>query len=149
MENDPDVLWFRSRSSVSATDASALSAQARSAGAGWAGPLWVLAPRSFLGRHLVGHQRLWLREYESPAGRFRTVAPADDRAMACGGLRAAVAMLADWGRLHGVQWDLRLGNLKAQIPDGPSLAQLENAACSGAPGADPAEIARRYPDRPR
>lgn len=149
MESNRDVLWFRSRSVASASDAAFISAQSRSLPqSGWAGPLWVLTPRAFMGRHVIGHLRLYLREYEAPPGRFRTVDATDDRAMACSGLRALLAQLADWSRQRGLQWDVQLGQLRAQVPDGDALAQLDRATCAGASG-DPAAISRRYADRPK
>ncbi len=149
MESNADVLWFRSRSVASGPDAELISVQARSApGPGWAGPLWVLTPRAFRGRHVIGHLRLYLREYEAPPGRFRTVDAADDRAMACSGLRAMLSQLADWNRQRGLEWDVQLGQMRAQVPDGDGLAQLERATCAGVSG-DPAGIARRYADRPK
>jgi hypothetical protein len=149
MESNPDVIWFRSRSVVSVDNAAWISAQSRSTNEGrWAGPLWVMTPRAFMGRHVIGHVRLYLREYEAPPGRFRTVDASDDRAMACSGLRAMLSQLADWNRQRGLQWDVQLGQLRAQVPDGDGIAQLERATCAGASG-DPAGIARRYADRPK
>src|SRR5260370_28640031 len=138
MESNPEVLWFRSRSVASGNDAAFISAQSRSApGLGWAGPLWVLTPRALMGRHVIGHLRLYLREYEAPPGRFRTVDAADDHAMACSGLRAMLSQLADWNRQRGLHWDVQLGQLRAQVPDGDGLAQLERATCAGASGDPP------------
>jgi hypothetical protein len=142
MESDPETLWFRSRAVVSPADAEWVVAQARSGPRRpWAGPVWVLTPHAFRGRHIVGHQRLFLRDYETSAGQFRSVDAEDNRAMACRELRTTLSALERWSRERKLEWDLQLGKLRES-------GAIERAICAGASAAT-AEIERRYPDRPR
>src|SRR4051812_49110206 len=83
MENNPDVLWFRARGVVPPATAEQIVKEAAARRDVWAGPMYVMSPSAFRGRHLLGHQRLFLREYEPASGRFRAVNAADDRIMAC------------------------------------------------------------------
>lgn len=100
-----------------------------------------LTPHAFRGRHIIGHQRLFLRDYETSSGQFRSVDAGDDRAMACRELRAALSTLAQWGHERGLEWDLQLGKLRES-------GAINRAICAGASAAT-GEIERRYPDRPR
>jgi hypothetical protein len=145
--SDPEVLWIRGRDVVSAATARQVVQEAAEHENTWAGPLYVLSPAAFRGKHLVGHQRLFLREYESTPGRFRTVDKADDRAMACATLRRTVELLSAWSRRFDTAWDVQLGPVRERIP-GRSGA-IDRAACGNPMSSEIAAIDRRYHDRPR
>jgi hypothetical protein len=123
--------------------------EASARGDAWAGHIYLVAPKAFLGRHLIGHHCVHLREYETAGGDFRAVDPADDRTMACAEVRRDVDLLSDWSRRFPVRWDVRLGARKARVPDGPDLARFIDAVCDSAALGRVPEIDRRYPDRPR
>jgi hypothetical protein len=147
MRSDPEVLWFRSREMVSSATARQIVKEAAARENAWAGPLYVLSPPAFRGNHLVGHQRLFLREYESAPGRFRTVDAADDRTMACSTLRRTVELLSDWSRRFDTAWDVQLGSLRERLPGG--VGSIEREACGNLGLSEIASIDRRYQDRPR
>ena len=147
LESNPEVLWFRCTSVVSAATAHQIAQEAAAQPDAWAAPLYVFSPRAFGGRHLVGHQRLYLREYESAVGRFRSVAPDDDRKMACAGLRHALGLLTDWGGRFNLRWDLRLGGRRGKVPN--ETRWIEDDVCRGVTTADTELMRTRYRDRPR
>ena len=149
IEGDADEISFRSRGVVPSASAERMIQEASGRRDVWAGRLYLVAPAAFLGRHLVGHHRVHLSEYETNAGEFRAVKPADDRAMACAEVRKDIELLADWSRRFPVRWDVRLGGRQARVPDGPDLARLIGAVCPAARPDGVAEIERRYVDRPR
>jgi hypothetical protein len=145
MEWNPNVLWFRSRDTVSTPIARKIVSEAHRDG--WAGPMYLMMPPAGRAHHLVGHQRILLREYETVSGRFRTVDPADDRAMGCVTVRLALESLEAWTRHYDVRWDAQLGSLRAHLPE--HAQAIEAAACQDAPPADASTIRLRYADRPR
>ena len=147
MENQPDVLWFRSQDVVSAEEARKIVVDGAAQRAIWAGPPYVLATQESGGRHLIGHQRLFLREYEVPTGSIRTVDAADDRVMACASLRQMLQWLSGWSDRTGVRWELQLGARRAALPGDP--AEIVRDVCGEKSATDIAAIDRRYPDRPR
>jgi hypothetical protein len=147
MTNDPEVLWIRSRDVVSPATARQVVQEAAEHESTWAGPLYVLSPAASRGKHLVGHQRLFLREYESEPGRFRTVDTADDRTMACATLRRTVELLSDWSRRLDTAWDVQLGPLRERIPG--RVGSIDREACGSLRPSEIAAIDRRYQDRPK
>jgi len=147
MRSDPEVLWFRSRDTVSAAAAQQMVKEGSARENAWAGHLSILSPPAIRGRHLLGHQRLFLREYESASGRFRTVDADDDRTMACSTLRRTVELLSDWSRRFDTAWDLQLGALRERLP-GPAGA-IDREACGDLGLPEVAAIDHRYRDRPR
>jgi hypothetical protein len=150
MEANPEVLWFRSREAVAGDVAGQVVREAAEQSRIWAAPLYVLSPAAFGGRHLIGHQQLYLREYETAKGRFRTVDPIDDRAMACIWLRRDLESLASWNRRFGARWDLQLGLLRAQLPGSPDeVTRIERAVCGPVHPNGVDAVDRRYDDRPR
>jgi hypothetical protein len=147
LRNDPDVLWFRSREIVSSATARRIVKQAAAQENTWAGPLYVLSPQAVGGQHLIGHQRLFLREYEPAPGRFRTVDATDDRTMACATLRRTAGLLSDWSRRFDTAWDVQLGSLLQRIPG--EIGSIDREACRNLTLAEITAIDRRYEDRPR
>jgi hypothetical protein len=147
MESNPEVLWLRSRDVVSSATAQRIVQEATAHGNTWAGPLYMISPSAFRGRHLVGHQRLYLREYEPTPGRFRTVDAADDRTMGCASLRRTVELLSEWARRFDATWDLQLGPRRMRLPG--EAASIEPEICRNAGLSELAAIGRRYQDRPR
>lgn len=147
MQSNPEVFWFRSRGVVSSSTARQIVREAVAGGTAWAGPIYVLWPGAFGGQHLIGHERLYLREYEPAPGRFRTVDSTDDRAMACATLRGAVKLLSDWNRRFDTAWDIQLGEQHGSLPG--DVSALEGAVCGGLAPAETAAILKRYSDRPR
>jgi hypothetical protein len=147
LENNPEVLWFRCSSMVSASSAQQIVEEAAAQPDAWAGPIYVLSPRGFGGHHLIGHQRLYLREYEITVGQFRAVDPDDDRAMGCASLRHVLGLLNDWARRFHLRWDVRLGGQRGRLPG--DARRIEENACRGVKSGDTEMVRVRYPDRPR
>ena len=147
MRSDPEELWFRSRGVVSSATALQVVQEAAGHESGWAGPLYVLSPPASRGKHLLGHQKLFLREYEPAPGRFRTVDAADDRTMACATLRRTLELLSDWNRRFGTAWDVQLGPLHERVPG--RVGSIDRNACRDLAPSEIAAIDRRYRDRPR
>jgi (2Fe-2S) ferredoxin len=147
LENNPEVLWFRCSGVVSPASARRIVEEASSQPDPWAGPIYVLSPHAFGGHHLIGHQRLYLREYETAVGQFHAVAADDDRTMACASLRHALRLLNDWGRRFNLRWDVQLGGQRARVP--ADARRLEETACRGVKSGDTEMVRVRYPDRPR
>jgi hypothetical protein len=147
MRSDPEELWFRSRDAVSSATARRVVQEAAEHESTWAGPLYVLSPPAFRGKHLIGHQKLFLREYEPAPGRYRTVDAADDRIMACATLHRTMELLSDWNRRFGTAWDVQLGPLHERVPG--RVGSIDRNACGNLAPSEVAAIDRRYPDRPR
>jgi hypothetical protein len=147
MRSDPEELWFRSRGVVSSATALQVVQEAAGHENSWAGPLYVLSPPASRGKHLLGHQKLFLREYEPGPGRFRAVDAADDRTMACATLRRTLELLSDWNRRFGTAWDVQLGPMQERVPG--RAGSIDRNACSDLAPTELAAIDRRYPDRPR
>jgi hypothetical protein len=147
MRSDPEELWFRSRGVVSSATALQVVQEAAGHENSWAGPLYVLSPPASRGKHLLGHQKLFLREYEPAPGRFRAVDAADDRTMACATLRRTLELLSDWNRRFGTAWDVQLGPMQERVPG--RAGSIDRNACSDLAPTELAAIDRRYPDRPR
>lgn len=147
LESNPEVLWFRCSSVVSPSSARQIVQEAAAQPDPWAGPLYILSPRAFGGHHLIGHQRLYLREYETAVGLFRAVSSDDDRTMGCATLRQTLGVLADWSRRFNVRWDVRLGALRGRVPD--EVMRIEENVCRGMTTADAELVKVRYSDRPR
>jgi hypothetical protein len=147
MQSDPEVLWFRSRDMVSPATARQIVKEAAAQENAWAGPLYVMSPAAFRGKHLLGHQRLFLREYENAQGRFRSVTAADDRTMGCSCLRRTMELLSEWSRRFGTDWDLQLGPLRVHVPG--DSHPIEREVCRDVALSELAAIDRRYQDRPR
>ncbi len=147
LESNPEVLWLRCSSVVSPSSARQIIQEAAAQPDPWAGPLYILSPRAFGGHHLIGHQRLYLREYETSVGQFRAVAPDDDRKMACASLRHALGLLTDWSRRFNLRWDIRLGGRRGHVP--ADTTRIEEIVCKDVTTADSEIVRVRYPDRPR
>jgi hypothetical protein len=147
MESDPNVLWFRSHGVVGSDVVIGLLKENAASRDPWAGPLYLLPARVPGGMYLLGHQRLFLGEYETSTGRFRTVDPADDRTMACVALQQTLARLAAWSRRDGVRWDLQVGLRRGSLPG--DTGAIERHCCGDAIPSQVDEIDRRYGDRPR
>jgi hypothetical protein len=147
LEKNPDVLWFRANGVVSASTAQQIADEAAAQPDAWAGPLYVLSPPAFGGRHLFGHQRLYLREYETSVGRFRAVSPDDDQKMACATLRHTLGLLTDWSQRLNTRWDVRLGGQRGRVPK--ETGSIEDGVCRHVTTADTELVRLRYPDRPR
>jgi hypothetical protein len=147
LESNPDELWFRCNCVVSPASARHVVQEAPAQRDAWAGPLYVLSPRAFGGFHLLGHQRLYLHEYESTVGQFRVVAPEDDNKMACASLHHALGLLTDWGRRFNVRWEVRLGGQRGQVPE--DTKRIEESVCQGVTTMDAEVVRVRYPDHPR
>jgi hypothetical protein len=150
LEGDADELVFRSRGMVPAATAELIVREAAARRNAWATPLYVKAPSTSRGREILGHHCVFLRDYETASGGFRTVHARDDRAMACAEVRRDVELLSDWGRRFAVHWDVRLGKHRGRIPGASGdVARLTSYVCDSADLGDLAAIERRYSDRPR
>jgi hypothetical protein len=147
LESNPEALWFRCAGVVSSSSARQIVLEAAAQPDPWAGPLYVLSPRAFGGFHLLGHQRLYLHEYESTVGQFRVVAPEDDHKMACASLHHALGLLTDWSRRFNVRWEVQLGGQRGQVPG--DTKRIEESVCQGVTTMDTEFVRVRYPDRPR
>jgi hypothetical protein len=149
IEGSADELSFRSRGAVSSVQAERMIHEALARNESWAGRLYLVAPKAFLGRHLIGHHCVHLSEYETKRGEFRAVRPADDRAMACLEVRRDIELLSDWSRRFPVRWDVRLGKRQTRVPDGPDLVRLISSVCDPVAVDRAAEVESQYGDRPR
>jgi (2Fe-2S) ferredoxin len=147
LESNPEVLWFRSSSVVSPSSARQIVQETAEQPEPWAEPLYVFSPRASGGHHLVGHQRLYLREYEAAVGQFRAVAPDDDREMGCASLRRTLDLLTEWSRRFEARWDLRLGGRHGRVPG--NVTRIEEDVCRGITTVDTVAVTVRYSDRPR
>jgi hypothetical protein len=58
MQSDPEVLWFRSRDMVSPATARQIVKEAAAQENAWAGPLYVMSPAAFRGKHLLDSDKL-------------------------------------------------------------------------------------------
>ena len=164
LHNDPQALAWRSRAKVPDAAAKIIAAEALGAARrrpAWSEPNHVHAADGPFGdgraKFLFGEARLYLGEYETDPGRFREVDPADDALMAYADAVFTVHQLEGWSRAHGIEWDVRLGNLRgrggAQGPaaDATNLL-LDLAHRAGGRTPDAAEAARaaldaKYRDR--
>ncbi|MGZ6143338.1 MAG: hypothetical protein ACXWLM_08365 [Myxococcales bacterium] len=164
LHDDPQALAWRSRAKVADADAKQIAAEALGDARrrpAWSEPNHVHGADGPIGdgqaKYIFGEARLYLGEYETEPGKFREVDAKDDALMAYADALFTVKQLQDWGREHGIEWDVQLGHIRgrvdAQGPDASAqrvLAELSRRAAGATPQA--AEAARagldaKYRDR--